>query len=213
MKDNPRRAHPSRVMAALRKEYDITVKQAWRVYQRVRKLLDAPLALHHVEEEGTFHVVQKITRRRRGVAVPEMREVAPPVWALRAPDTFELTAPPPEVHVTDATKVIHDVTARLTGPAGTSEETLKSVWWRIANGQQVDRFAVQSVDWRKQWSNGDVKEYPYSGGGALDAIKSAKPFAIVQGGKRALRVALVADFDEDDVMWEWEITVAYGEQP
>lgn len=212
MKSNPRRAHPARVMAALRKEYELTVKQAWRVYRKMRALLDAPMALHHVEEEGTAHVAQKVTRRR--VALPEVREPVAPVPSLRAPapEEFALTPPPPEVAVTDATKVIHDVTARIQGPPHTSDDTLKNVWWRIASGHSVDQFRVQVVDWRKRRPDGSVKEYSYGRRDALDAIANAKPFAIVQGGKRALRVAPVADFDDDAAYWEWEITVAYGEQ-
>lgn len=214
MKTNPRRAHPARVMAALRKEYTLTVKQAWRVYRKVRALLDAPVALHHVEEEGTAYVAQKVTRRR--VAVPEVREPVAPVPPLRAPapEEFTLAPPPPEVTITDATKVIHDVTARIKGPPHTSEDTLKNLWWRIASGHPVgDAFTVQVVDWRKTRPDGSVAEYRYSRRrDVLAAIGDAKPFAIVQGGKRALRVAIVSDFD-DAGYWEWEITVAYGEQP
>jgi len=202
------RAHPARVMAQLRRDHELSVADGWAFYRLLRDALDHPVSLRDLTtyQEAIYEIAE-------GVALPEVSpppavvpEVRPP-----EPDPFALEAPPVEIPFTDTTKQIHDVTARIEGPASATPDQLKNVWWRVASGHHITTFKLRVVNWRKRARDGSVKEYIYGAMQAAEALGAAKPFAIVQGGKKALRVARVA-VDEYEDWAEYEITVYYGEE-
>lgn len=210
MKRNPPRAHPARVMAKIRKIYNLTVNQAWETYRKLRDLFDEPLSLRKLKtyEETVQAAAHDVAPAR--VPLPEVLTPAAEVPRVRLPD-FP-TEGPPIIEVPAKPKAFHDVTARLIGPASSTYETVKNTWWRVASGHSIDVFRLRIVNWRKrQASSEDVKEYVYEALDAATALQNAKPLAIVQGGRKALRVARVWVSDDGDTA-EFEITLYYWEE-
>lgn len=208
MKKNPPRAHPATIMAQIRKAHDLTVKQAWRVYRKMRDLFDEPLSMRKVKSHAETVQAAAHDVAPRRVALPEVLTPTAEVPRVRAPE-HDIA---PVVYVPADAKAVHDITARITGPKDATTETLKNVWWRVASGHNIDKFRLRIVNWRKRNPTTDeVKEYVYEALDAETALQNAKPLAIVQGGRASLRVARVA-YDEDGDYAEFEITLFYGEQ-
>lgn len=210
MKHNPPRAHPATVMAQIRKAHKLTVKQAWKTYRQLRDLFDEPLSLRKLKTyaETVQAAAHDVAPAR--VLLPEVLTPAAEVPRVRLPEPE--TEAPPVVEIPAKPKAFHDVTARLIGPANSTFETVKNTWWRVASGHSIDVFRLRIVNWRKrQVSSEDVKEYVYSALDAATALQNAKPLAIVQGGRKALRVARVWVSDDGDTA-EFEITLYYWEE-
>lgn len=212
MKRNPPRAHPATVMAQIRKAHNLTVKQAWKTYRKLRDLFDdEPLSLRKLKTYGETVQAAAHDVAPRRVALPEVLTPAAEVPRVRVPEFHDEVAP--VIHVPAETKAIHDITARIEGPASATPEMIKNVWWRVASGKNLDAFRLRIVNWRKRNPTTDeVKEYVYEALDAASALENAKPLAIVQGGRAALRVARV-HYDEEHDYAEFEITLLYGEQP
>lgn len=213
MKRNPPRAHPAKVMAAIRKAHGLTVKQAWRTYKKLRDLFeDEPLSLRKLKSyaETVQAAAHDVAPRR--VALPPVLTSAAEVPLMRPPGPSPEVEIAPVVAVPAKPKAFHDVTARIEGPASSSFDTVRNVWWRVASGHKLDVFRLRIVNWRKRSARSDdVKEYVYDALDAASALESAKPLAIVQGGRRSLRVARVA-VDEDNDWAEFEVTLLYWEE-
>lgn len=210
MKRNPPRAHPSSIMAEIRATHGLTVKQAWKVYRFVRDLLDEPLSFRKLKRYAdTIQAAAHDVAPSR-VALPAVFAPAAEVPRVRLPDFPPETAP--VIIAPEKPKAYHDITARIVGPASATPETIKNVWWRVASGHDIDVFRLRIVNWKKKQATTEmVKEYVYEALDAAGALGAAKPMAIVQGGKKALRVARVAVYEEDDIA-EFEITLYYGEE-
>jgi hypothetical protein len=210
MKHNPPRAYPSQIMAAIRKAHHLTVNQAWGTYRKLRDLFDEPLSLRKLKTyaETVQAAAHDVAPRR--VPLPEVLTPAAEVPTVRLPD-FPPEAPP-VVQVPAKAKFFHDVTARITGPANATPDTIKNVWWRVASGHGLDVFRLRIVNWRKRDPDTDViKEYVYEALNAASALENAKALAIVQRGRKALRVARVSIDEYNDVA-EFEITLYYWEE-
>lgn len=210
VKRNPLRAHPSTIMATIRATHDLTVHQAWRTYRKLRDLFEEPLSLRKLKTyaETVQAAAHDVAPAR--VALPEVLTPAAEVPRVRLPDFPPET--PPVLEIPAKPKAFHDVTARLTGPANSTPETLKNAWWHVASGHHLDVFRLRIVNWRKRSPTTDeVKEYVYSALDAETALQNAKPLAIVSSGRMALRVARVAIDEENDTA-EFEITLYYWEE-